>query len=117
MDPLLRPVDQYFRRLPEPAASCMLALRAFLLVFDKNLTEAWKYGMPFYCYKGKMCCYLWTRKDSHQPYLGIVNGTLLHHPQLLQEDRRRMKILLIDAEQDLPLELLTTILRDAIALH
>jgi hypothetical protein len=111
----LRPIDQYFHSLSEPAAGCMQALRAYLLAHPAAFTEAWKYRMPLYCHKGKMFCYLWTRKDSGQPYLGIVNGAAVHHPELLQEQRKRMKILLIDPLADLPLEKMNIILRTALS--
>lgn len=111
----LRPIDQYFNSLPESAAGCMQALRAFLLAHPAGLAESWKYRMPMYSCQGKMFCYLWTRKDSGQPYLGIVNGTAIDHPELLQEKRKRMKILLIDPLEDLPLGKLDDILREALS--
>ncbi len=113
---MLKPVELYFENLTEPAKSCMLALRAFLLRFDEHIEETWKYKLPFYCYKGKMFCYLWTKKNG-QPYIGIVKGMALEYPQLLQEDRKRMKILLIDPNEDLPEEILRQILVSAKALY
>jgi len=114
---MLRPIDQYFENLDEPARGCMQALRIALLRFDPHIAEAWKYRMPFYTYKGKMFCYLWTRKDSGQPYLGIVRGNALPHPGLLQEERKKMKILLLDPRQDLPLEKIYGILAAARLLY
>ena len=95
----------------------MLALRDMLLTYDSNITEAWKYGMPFYCYNGKMCCYLWTHKVYKQPYLGIVAGKLIDHPLLLQEKRAKMKILLIDPAEDIPIETIHDILKKVVALY
>jgi hypothetical protein len=71
---MLRAIDNYFLQKEEPIKSYLLALREIILKHDKNITEAWKYGMPFYCYLGKMFCYLWTHKKYKQPYLGIVEG-------------------------------------------
>lgn len=48
------------------------------------------------------------------PYLGIVNGNQVNHPALLQESRARMKILLIDAEKDLPVSLIQSLLSELI---
>lgn len=110
----LNPTDQYFESQKEPAAGCLQALRLFLLTFNPHIREAWKYRMPFYYYKGKMFCYLWTRKDSGQPYLGIANGIALQHPDLIIEERKRMKILLIDPKEDLPIEKIKLILTMAI---
>ena len=97
--------------------SCLQFLRTFILQQDEHLTEAWKYGMPFYCYDGKMCCYLWLHKKFLQPYIGIVEGARVHHPELLQEKRARMKILLIDPAKDIPIRKVRTILQETIALY
>jgi uncharacterized protein YdhG (YjbR/CyaY superfamily) len=83
----LRPIDQYFLDKDEPIKSCLQFLREHILKQDPLITEAWKYGMPFFCYRGKMICYLWVHKKHHQPYLGIVEGKQINHPDLLQEDR------------------------------
>ncbi|HEY2581663.1 MAG TPA: DUF1801 domain-containing protein [Mucilaginibacter sp.] len=55
---MLREIDNFFLQKHEPLKSCLLFLRGFILDYDKNITEAWKYKMPFYCYNGKMFCYL-----------------------------------------------------------
>lgn len=59
---MLNAIDNYFLSKDEPIKSCLLFLRDYILNFDKNITEAWKYGMPFYWYKGKMFCCLWVYK-------------------------------------------------------
>jgi hypothetical protein len=114
---MLRPIDQYFLQQEEPAKSCLQFLRTFILQQDGNITEAWKYGMPFYCYKGKMFCYLWQHKKYGQPYIGIVEGGAIRHPDLLQEKRARMKILLIDPKRDVPVKKVKAILQEVIALY
>ena len=112
----LRPIDHYFEILKEPAAGCMQAMRTFLIAFNPYITEEWKYGMPLYYYKGKMFCYLWTQKKSGLPYLGIANGFALQHPDLIQEKRKKMKILLLDPNADLPLDKITNILKASVSL-
>src|SRR5438552_3609598 len=114
---MLRPIDNYFFQQEEPAKSCLQFLRVHILKLDDNITEAWKYGMPFYCYKGKMFCYLWVHKKYNQPYLGIVEGNKINHPELLREKRARMKILLIDASKDIPFKKITAILRESIEFY
>src|ERR1700760_4948630 len=107
---MLREIDQFFLNQPEPAKSCLMFLRQFLLDFDKNITEAWKYRMPFYCYKGKMFCYLWVHEKKVLPYLGIVEGHRIEHPLLIQESRARMKIMLIDPGKDIQVDVIDNIL-------
>lgn len=112
----LRPIDHYFEILKEPAAGCMQAMRTFLIAFSPYITEEWKYGMPLYYYKGKMFCYLWTQKKSGLPYLGIVNGFALQHPDLIQEKRKKMKILLLDPNAELPLDKIANILKASVSM-
>ena len=114
---MLRPVDNYFFRQDESIKSCLQFLRAHILKQDDNITEAWKYGMPFFCYKGKMFCYLWVHKKYRQPYLGIVEGKRINHPDLIIEKRARMKIFLLDANKDLPIKKINIILKEVLNLY
>jgi hypothetical protein len=114
---LLNPLDSYYLKQEEPVKSCLQFLRAHILKSDSDITEAWKYGMPFFCYHGKMICYLWVHKQLLQPYLGVVDGKLIEHPDLIIEKRARMKILLIDPDKNIPLKKLNVILKQMIALR
>ena len=113
----LREIDDYYLRKDEPAKSCLQALRLYLLSYNPHITEAWKYRMPFFLYKGKMFCYLWTEHNNNRPYLGIVKGGNIDHPRLIQGERSRMKILPIDPARDLPLTTINTILKKALVLY
>ncbi|MES1214314.1 MAG: DUF1801 domain-containing protein [Bacteroidota bacterium] len=114
---MLRPIDNWFLQKDEPAKTCLQFLREHILKQDSNITEAWKYGMPFFCYKGKMFCYLWMHKKHLQPYIGIVEGKRINHPDLIIEKRARMKILLLDANKDLPIKKINSILKEVLALY
>jgi hypothetical protein len=114
---MLKDLDNFYLQKEEPVKSCLQALRTFLLNYDENITEAWKYRMPFFCYKGKMFCYLWMHKKTHQPYIGIVEGNKINHPDLIIENRSRMKIMILDANKDLPVKKLDTILKMAIKIY
>ena len=113
----MRPIDNYFLQKKEPIKSCLQFLRAHILKQNEEVTEAWKYGMPFYCYRGKMLCYLWVHKTLGKPYLGLVDGNRINHPDLLQEKRARMKIFLIDPTKDIPVKKLNILLKLAIDLR
>ncbi len=110
-------LDSFYLQQEEPVKSCFLALREIILSQDRNISNVLKYGMPFFCYKGKMFCYLWHHKKYKQPYIGIVEGNKLHHLELITEKRSRMKIMLLDHDRDLPLETIKNILQDAINLY
>ena len=64
-----------------------------------------------------MFCYLWVHKKYHQPYIGMVEGKRLEHPDLIMESRSRMKIMLFDPIKDLPIETIETIMQKAINLY
>ena len=55
---MLNQLDNFYLEKQEPIQHCLLALRKIIMAFDKNIVAAWKYGMPFFCYEGKMFCYL-----------------------------------------------------------
>jgi hypothetical protein len=114
---MLRPIDNWYLQKDEPARSCLGFLRSHIVKMDPRITEAWKYGMPFFCYDGKMFCYLWVHKKFRQPYLGIVEGQKINHPDLLQEKRARMKIFLLNPEKDLPIKTIDSILQQTIRLY
>lgn len=90
----------YFQKT-EPAKSCLLALRDIILAYDTSMEETISYGMPLFTYMGKRFCYLWTDKKTQQPYILIVDGNKINHPDLIKGNRARMKVLPIDATKDI----------------
>ncbi len=106
---MLRDIDNWYLNKEEPNRSCLQALRDWILKYDNDITEAWKYRMPMFLYRGKMFCYLWTDKKTGQPYIGIVKGKFIDHPLLIQAKRAKMKVLYFDPLEDLPLEIIDEI--------
>ena len=76
-------LDNFYLLQPEPNTSFLLTLRDIILSQDKFITTSLKYGMPFFSYKGKTLCYFWFHKKYKKPYIGIVGGIHLNHPDLL----------------------------------
>lgn len=113
----LTQLDNFYLQKDEPIRGCLLALKDIILKQDENVSAEWKYGMPFFCYKGKMFCYLWVHKKYHQPYIGIVEGQRFDHPGLIIEKRSRMKIMLFEADKDLPIKTINDILKQALDLY
>lgn len=109
--------DQFYFDKHEPNKSCLLTMRSIILNQDMGITETRKYGMPCFCYKGKMFCYLWVDKKTHEPYFLMVEGKHLDHPQLETGDRSRMKIFRIDPNKDLPVSTINLILNQALNLY
>lgn len=113
----MKELDNFYLQQKEPIKATLLALRAIILQQDRDITNDWKYGMPFFSYKGKMFCYLWLHKKHQKPYIGIVEGERFDEPFLIKEDRSRMKIMLLDPSKDLPLQTIENVLQKAINLY
>ncbi|MET0944112.1 MAG: DUF1801 domain-containing protein [Flavobacterium sp.] len=113
----MKQLDDFYLKLEEPVKGVFLALKEIILKQDPEITHVLKYGMPFFCYKGKMFCYLWIHKKHKQPYIGIVEGKYFDESFLLQEARSRMKIMLLNAGEDLPLEQIQKVVQKAINLY
>ncbi|MFT6867614.1 MAG: hypothetical protein ACJA08_002457 [Cyclobacteriaceae bacterium] len=114
---MLRDLDNFYQEKKEPTRSCLLALRKIILDQDQNVTETRKYGMPCFCYKSKMFCYLWTDKKTGEPYILMVEGQYLNYPVLEIGNRSRMKIFRINPNQDLQLPTIEMLLNDALDLY
>ena len=110
-------LDDFYLNQEEPIKEVFLALKEIILKQDHDITNTLKYGMPFFSYKGKMFCYLWIHKKLKQPYIGIVEGKHFDEAVLIQEYRSRMKIMMFDINDDLPLERIKTIIQKAINLY
>ncbi|MEO0896769.1 MAG: DUF1801 domain-containing protein [Bacteroidota bacterium] len=110
-------LDQYYLNQDEPNRSCLLALREIILAQDERISETRKWGMPCFCLGKKMFCFLWIDKKTQEPYLLMVEGQRMTHPQLEEGNRSRMKIFRLQAEQDLPLKTINDILEEGIALY
>ena len=101
----------------EPIKSCLLTLRDIILKQDENITETKKYGMPCFCYKNKMFCYLWMDKKTEVPYILFVEGALLNHTELEIGTRKRMKIFRVNPIHDLRIKTIESLLNDALDLY
>ena len=114
---MLHEPDHFYADKEEPTRGCLLALRRMILEQDAHITETRKYGMPCFCYKQKMFCYLWTDKKTNEPYILMVDGKVLDHPALEQGERSRMKILRVDPNTDLPVQTIVHILQKGLDLY
>ena len=111
-------LEQFYLNLPEFERNCFMALRSIIEKYnDGQLQEMWKYKLPFFYYNGKMFCYLWKDRKTQQPYIGIANAHLFDHSALTQGDRKRMKVLYINTEADLDIELIYEIFDKASATY
>lgn len=114
---MVEQLHNYYLNKEEPNKSCLLALRSIILDQDTNVTETQKWGMPCFCYKKKMFCYLWTDKKTNEPYILMVEGKYLDYSVLEQGERSRMKIFRVNPNQDLPIKTIENILQKALNLY
>ena len=112
----MKPIDNFYLQFDEAVNATLQSMKNIILSYNEEITATWKYGMPFFCYREKMLCYLWYHKKYKQPYLGIVEGNRLDEPYLIQENRSRMKIMLLDPTKNLPIKQIKTVLDKAIKL-
>ena len=103
-------IEAHYESQPEPLKGAQLTLRDFILNFDDQISESWKYAMPFFLYRRKMFVYMYNSKSHPLPYLGICDGNQFEHPLLITNGRSRMKILEFDPSQDLPIATLGEVL-------
>ncbi len=103
----MNPIQEYFYRIDEPA---LLFIREKILNSDELITETFSFGLPFLKYKKKMLCYFYYSKQHQKHYLSFYHGDRVDYPELLSEGRKKFKILLLDMEEDLPMELIFNIL-------
>ncbi|WP_370898769.1 DUF1801 domain-containing protein [Chryseobacterium gossypii] len=109
----MNPIQEYFYRIEEPARSILLFLRKKILESDtQNISETFSFGLPFFKYKKKMLCYLYYSKKFKKHYISFYHGDRLKYPELIQENRKKFKILLIDPEKDLPLEFILSLINE-----
>lgn len=107
----------YYLKKGEPTKSCLLAMRNIILAQDTNVKETVKWGMPCFCFKEKMFCYLWTDKKTDEPYILMVEGKYLDHPKLEKGERSRMKVLRVNPNIDLPIKTIVSLLKTALDLY
>lgn len=101
---MLSPLDVFYEKQVEPHKSCLLYIRQYVLNSDKAITEALKYGLPMFLYKGKMLCYFWFDKKNKSPYIGFMKGKFLDHPKLEQGNRKLVKVYAIHPEEDIQIK-------------
>lgn len=109
----MNPIQEYFYRIEEPERSTLLFLRHTILASDtENITETFSFGLPFIKYKKKMLCYFYYSKKYKKHYLSFYHGDRLDYSELIQDGRKKFKILLIDMEEDIPVEFILNLVQE-----
>ena len=110
---MLNELENFYLNLHEPDQSCFLALRDIILDFDTEMKSDWKYKLPFFMYRNKMCCYLWKDKKTQEPYVSFSGGKNMNHKALEAGNRTQFKIFRVDPNQDIDIKTLLELLNSA----
>ncbi len=111
---MLNQLDNFYFSKPEPAQSAFLFLRKFILEFNADITEHFKYSTAFFHYKTKALCYFSVRKKDQQAYIGFVNGYLMTHTALQAENRSQIKVYYFDPAVDIDVRTVKQLLKLAV---
>lgn len=109
-------IEEYFAKQDEPKKSVFLFLRQHFLRIP-NMEERYSYSLPFYYYKKRPFCYLYYDKKTDIPYIGFNRANLIDHPLLDQGNRKKMKVLHINPNEDIPIESINEIIDLLISLY
>jgi uncharacterized protein YdhG (YjbR/CyaY superfamily) len=114
---MLSQLNQYFENQPPELKDTFMAMRHFVLQKEFELTEHYKYRTAFYYYKGKPFCYFHAKANTGIPYIGIARGHLVEHPLLYQGDRKKMKVIRIPTNEDIPVQEISALFKELRALY
>lgn len=109
--------ESWYMKHEEPNRSCFLAMREIVRKSDVEVEETIKYGSPCFVFRGRAFCYLWKDKKTNDPYFLLVEGKHLSNLALEAGDRKRMKVLRVDPNQDLEVTTITSVLQEALDLY
>ncbi len=101
---MLNDLDRFYLEKEEPIKSCLLALKQLILSYNPKLDHQWRYRLPCFMLSGYTFCYLWIDKKSQYPYIAIGKGNEIEHPDLVVGGRKYFGLLLINPEEDIPVE-------------
>jgi hypothetical protein len=93
-----------------------MALGNLILAVDNQIYKIKRYEIYCLCFGKNASCYLWIDQKTAKPYFLFVAGNLMDHPSLKSGNRKKMKILKIDANADLPKKLIESMLKDGLDL-
>ena len=113
----MKAIDNFYFDKEEPTKSCLLALKELILNYNPEFEHKWYYKLPCFMYQNQIFCYLWVDKKTQFPYIAIGKGIKIEHPDLIQGKRTFTKLLMIDPNNDIPLEKILQIFDIAISLY
>jgi len=100
----MKAIDNFYFDKEEPNKSCLLALKSIITDYNSEFEPRWYYRLPCFMYKNQIFCYLWVDKKTQFPYIAIGKGVKIKHPDLILGKRTFTKLLMINPNEDIPIE-------------
>ena len=100
----MKELDHFYFDKKEPVKSCLLALKDVIFSYHSEFIPQWRYRLPCFMYQNKIFCYLWVDKKTQFPYIAIGKGVHIEHPDLIQGNRTFVKLLMINPNEDIPID-------------
>ena len=113
----MREIDGFYLEKTEPNKSCLLALKDIILTYNSDFSAVWKYRLPCFMHQNQIFCYLWIDRKTQFPYIAIGKGVKIDHPDLIQGNRTFVKLLMINPNEDIPIDTIHHVFDMAMALY
>ncbi len=110
-------IDDFFEKLEEPNRSIFLFLKNYIKNYHPDIQLYYKWKLPYLYYKEKPLCYIWKDKKTNEPYLGFAKGSKMNHKALIKGNRTFIKILPVNPDQNINIQVLSEILDEALQLY
>lgn len=113
----MKAIDEFYFNKEEPVKGCLLALKKIITDYNTAFESRWYYRLPCFMYQNQIFCYLWIDKKTQFPYIAIGKGVHIEHPDLIQGNRTFTKLLMINPEEDIPVDKIYSIFDMAMRLY
>ena len=110
----MNPAEEYILSKPEPWRSILLELQAIIKHTIPDVSEQYKWRLPFYSLNGKMFCFLNFRKKFVD--VGFVNGIYLEGSRevlIAGEKRKSLRSMRYHSLEEIDVEMLQKVLLEA----
>jgi hypothetical protein len=101
---MITKLESYYLTKPEPYQSCLLALRDIILQVNPKICHERKFQIPFFTYQGKKLGYLWL--NGKKLMVGFCQDKSLQEAIPGFKLKDKYESLLIDANEDIPIEVI-----------
>ncbi len=110
----MRSLDDYYASLSEPNQGVLLFMRQYIHALSNEITEQLSFNTAFFKFNGKMFCYFGVEAKTKRPYIGFVHGYKMKDLLLISGNRKQIKVMYVDTENDLDMKAIKRIFTAAI---